>query len=1057
VSDILPILHRLLAGRYVLKREIGRGGAATVYLAHDVRHERLVAIKILHPELSHALGAQRFMREIKLTASLQHPHILPIHDSGEADDQLFYVMPYVEGESLRQRLGVDGRLSMEATVRIGREVAGALAYAHDRGVVHRDIKPENILFSGGHAVLADFGIARAINRASEAITQQGTITGTPAYMSPEQARDRRFDGRSDVYSLSCVLYEAIAGVPPYLGDSPQQLLSQRITKAAPLLREYRHDVPAAIETVIARALSIAPDDRYDDARAFSAALSAAVGHSEETFAPRSVRRSAAHNPWFWAAGAALMLAGGAATTPRARDQLGLLAGRVDTTEYAVVPFQYVGAASPASDAEPASNGVYDAMRQWDGLHLATEMSVSDAVHREGDAVLTLAQVARIARSVRAGRAVWGRVRVTPDSVVVRAGVYDALTGQNLRELTRVVRGGTVGALSALDYRLLVSDLLRASHTTIVSSGADRGTASFPAWQAFERGATALMAWHPAAADRALMESVMADAAYPQASLWLAQLRFLQDSAPTVWTPALAVALQGRAQLDEREQAMATALSKMATGDDVDACRIYDGMRLRDSLDAMAWLGLARCQGNDRGIVRSRLTATGYAFRGSGDASWRAIARALEIAPDAFVFTPYAMLRRVIPVEHNLMRPGNAGSVIFMAFPYLAGDSIAYAPAPAGTAAFARPERVDDALSLDRDRLLGLVEGLARRLPDNPDVFEALTNVLEVRDEITGTPNGRYSALTALERARTLSSSPDQRLRLAVADVRLHLKLGDFARSTAMTDSLLTAHVSPTQGQAYLLRGLAEYTGRPGLAAHFDRLYGTPDYRGGIASLPPVEDAASALVMRTALGVCDDSVTTLLRSIDATLASYVDAERRPTVRQRIVERALTLAAPCDGAKGTLELSAGFAPIVQVLQRIARGDRRGARRELDSLEARRTVMQPGAISLDVVMLESWAREAGGDAAGAAARLDLSLGALPALSPQVVTEPGMAAALGRTMAYRADLAVRLGDAPTAALWAGRVLTVWAHADSALTPTMSRMRGIASRPAVRRTVAPR
>jgi serine/threonine protein kinase len=290
VSDILPILHRLLAGRYVLKREIGRGGAATVYLAHDVRHERLVAIKILHPELSHALGAQRFMREIKLTASLQHPHILPIHDSGEADDQLFYVMPYVEGESLRQRLGVDGRLSMEATVRIGREVAGALAYAHDRGVVHRDIKPENILFSGGHAVLADFGIARAINRASEAITQQGTITGTPAYMSPEQARDRRFDGRSDVYSLSCVLYEAIAGVPPYLGDSPQQLLSQRITKAAPLLREYRHDVPAAIETVIARALSIAPDDRYDDARAFSAALSAAVGHSQETFAPRRAPR-----------------------------------------------------------------------------------------------------------------------------------------------------------------------------------------------------------------------------------------------------------------------------------------------------------------------------------------------------------------------------------------------------------------------------------------------------------------------------------------------------------------------------------------------------------------------------------------------------------------------------------------------------------------------------------------------------------------------------------------------------------------------------------------------
>jgi len=211
VKDTPPTLKDILAGdyvfkrdlaggRYTLKREIGRGGAATVYLARDERHERYVAIKVLHAELSHAIGAQRFLREIKLTASLQHPHILPIHDSGESDAQLYYVMPYVEGDSLRQRLSADNRLSIEEAVRIGREVAGALAYAHERGIVHRDIKPENILFSGGHAVVADFGIARAIDRASEKITQQGTITGTPAYMSPEQARDRAFDGRSDVYS-----------------------------------------------------------------------------------------------------------------------------------------------------------------------------------------------------------------------------------------------------------------------------------------------------------------------------------------------------------------------------------------------------------------------------------------------------------------------------------------------------------------------------------------------------------------------------------------------------------------------------------------------------------------------------------------------------------------------------------------------------------------------------------------------------------------------------------------------------------------------------------------
>ncbi|MEP6731211.1 MAG: serine/threonine-protein kinase, partial [bacterium] len=430
VLDISPLLHETLAGRYVLKREIGRGGAATVYLAHDVRHERLVAIKVLHHELSHALGAQRFLREIKLTASLQHPHILPIHDSGEVHDLLFYVMPYVEGDSMRQRLTADSRLSVEEAVRIGREVAGALAYAHERGVVHRDIKPENILFSGGHAILADFGIARAINRAHEKITQQGTITGTPAYMSPEQARDRAFDGRSDVYSLACVLYEAMAGVPPFVGETPQQLLTQRISRRAPLLREYRHDVPAPIEAVIAKALSISPDDRFDDARAFSAAMSAAIGNSGETLAARVARKPLTKSPWLWAAGVALLFTGSIASTDRGRDQIDVLTGRVDTAQYAVFPFQYAGGAAP-HDQEPVAEGLYSAMREWNGLKLASDLTVSDA--RRGATESSLDAMMTASRRAHAGKLVWGRVWLTPDSIKVRAGVYDAIAGVSLRE------------------------------------------------------------------------------------------------------------------------------------------------------------------------------------------------------------------------------------------------------------------------------------------------------------------------------------------------------------------------------------------------------------------------------------------------------------------------------------------------------------------------------------------------------------------------------------------------------------------------------------------------
>ena len=344
VLDISPLLHETLAGRYVLKREIGRGGAATVYLAHDVRHERLVAIKVLHPELSHALGAQRFLREIKLTASLQHPHILPIHDSGEAHDQLYYVMPYVEGDSMRQRLGADNRLSIEEAVRIGREVAGALAYAHERGVVHRDIKPENILFSGGHAVLADFGIARAINRAHEKITQQGTITGHAGVHEPRAGARPR---------LRRTQRRVLAGVRAVRGDCRRAAVRRRDAAAAAHaahLEDARRSCAsiattcrAPIESVIAKALSISPDDRFDDARAFSAALSAAIGNSGETLTARVVRRPLSKSPWLWAAGIALLTTGGAASTARGRDQIDMLAGRVDTAQYAVFPFQYSGA------------------------------------------------------------------------------------------------------------------------------------------------------------------------------------------------------------------------------------------------------------------------------------------------------------------------------------------------------------------------------------------------------------------------------------------------------------------------------------------------------------------------------------------------------------------------------------------------------------------------------------------------------------------------------------------------------------------------------------------
>jgi len=262
-----------LASRYRLDRELGQGGMATVYLAHDLKHDRDVALKVLRPELGAVLGAERFLREIRLTAQLQHPHIVTLIDSGDAGGTLYYVLPYIEGESLRQRLTREGQLPLEEVLRLTRAVAGALQYAHDQGVIHRDIKPENILLSRGEPVVADFGIALAAASAGrERLTETGLSLGTPAYMSPEQASaEQRLDGRSDQYSLACVVYEMLAGEPPYTGATAQAIIAKRLSEPVPKLGTLRQ-VPAGVEAAVTRALAKRPADRYATVAEFATAL-----------------------------------------------------------------------------------------------------------------------------------------------------------------------------------------------------------------------------------------------------------------------------------------------------------------------------------------------------------------------------------------------------------------------------------------------------------------------------------------------------------------------------------------------------------------------------------------------------------------------------------------------------------------------------------------------------------------------------------------------------------------------------------------------------------------
>ncbi len=269
----MPAPPPTLSARYRMLREIGHGGMATVYLGEDLRHHREVAIKVLDPEVSAAIGATRFLQEIELTAGLQHPHILPLFDSGEVDGLLFYVMPFVAGENLRDRLQREGRLPVRDALAIAEDVAAALAAAHARGVVHRDIKPENILLSGGEALVADFGIALAVSRVDAGrLTATGLSLGTPAYMSPEQiVGDRNVDARSDQYALACVLFEMLTGAPPFTAPTPQAIVARALVEVAPRAGAARPDIPAATDAALARALSKDPDQRFDSISAFAAA------------------------------------------------------------------------------------------------------------------------------------------------------------------------------------------------------------------------------------------------------------------------------------------------------------------------------------------------------------------------------------------------------------------------------------------------------------------------------------------------------------------------------------------------------------------------------------------------------------------------------------------------------------------------------------------------------------------------------------------------------------------------------------------------------------------
>ncbi|HUF25913.1 MAG TPA: serine/threonine-protein kinase [Gemmatimonadaceae bacterium] len=1027
------------AGRYTIERELGRGATATVYMARDPERGRTVAIKLLRQELAASTAAKQFVREIRRTSGLQHPRIVPVLDAGEHGGQLYCVLPYMDGGTLRHRLVREKQLPVTDAVAIARAVAEALDYAHQHGLIHRDVKPENILFTAGEACLADFGIARALEKsAGDTSTSRGIVRGTMAYMSPEQASgEHEYDGRSDVFALGCVLYEMLAGVPAFIGPTPEAALAQRFAHPPRDVRIYRPTIPDELEAVIRKSLQFAPADRYRSAGAMAAALRQVEIAIETT---SSAQRLASARQWrrrdrrllVLAGVGGLVVIGGIVLGTRDRQGVGAFPDAPpDTTRLVVLPLEHVG---ESEDRRLDDDLLHDALSSWRGIGVVDRFQVADALARRAPN-RSHGTLSAVATSLGAGRYVRGQVRSSGDSLLAYAAVYDVTSPNALHQASVGVPRDAVRA-AARYARLAAALLLRVSPADVAAD--DLGTPrSVPAMQSFGRGQLALDGWDLAAADSAFEAAIAFDPDYTRAYLWLAQVRAWRGMRVAAWRSVAERALAGASELPEREGRLAEAAALLANQRFVEACEVYDELRQQNDRDFAAWFGLGECRRMDPVVVADASSPSGWRFRSSYHRAIEAYTRAFEVLPTVHrgyergVFDRVRTLLLLTELKPGWTLPDSAP---FLARAAWMSDTLALIPYPAHLVYAGGPDVLPPGFAEARARQRAvfrrIASGWSAAYPTSAGAKRAVALSLELI--------GDRSAIDSLRLARRLTTDRLRRAELAAAEVMLLVKFSvpddpaGLQAARALADSLLSSPGPVSRAEAVALAPLASLLGRCAMAEQLARAAASAE---GWLNIPGHHVAdAQALLARTSLGCERGPTTPGLSALAATLArDLTGARERRQAEIVLLFRPALATAELDSALLDRLAEASGHQLLRAASAASRGDRGGVRSALTAFAAGWSEAA-GPVTPDMAYPGARLWVSIGDTAAAIAWLDRTLGALRDFDPGVLTDPATVAALVRAIVLRAELSGGVGDTVSARRWGSAAVALWTEADAEL-----------------------